>query len=210
VANYDSAGAPMRLIVGLGNPGPEYAWTPHNLGFLGVDAIAERAHIRVERPEAKSLVGLGEFAGQEVALAKPHTMMNLSGLAVRDLLERFECATEEMVVLYDDVALPWGMLRIRQRGSAGSHNGLKSIIGTLGGNEFPRVRMGIRPEHPIGDLAAYVLRPMRKAELEIAADMAEQAAEAVELIITRGIADAMNRFNRRVGPADEVEDENDI
>jgi peptidyl-tRNA hydrolase, PTH1 family len=200
----------MRLIVGLGNPGPEYAWTPHNLGFLGVDAIAERARIRVERPEAKSLVGLGEFAGQEIALAKPHTMMNLSGLAVRDLLERFECGPEEMVVLYDDVALPWGMLRVRERGSAGSHNGLKSIIGTIGSSEFPRVRMGIQPDHPVGDLAAYVLRPMRKADLEIAAEMAEQAAEAVELIITRGIAHAMNRFNRRITPPDGTAEETDV
>jgi len=199
----------MRLIVGLGNPGPEYTWTPHNLGFLGVDAIAERARIRVERPEAKSLVGLGQLAGQEIALAKPHTMMNLSGLAVRDLLERFECGPEEMVVLYDDVALPWGMLRVRERGSAGSHNGLKSIIGTIGSSDFPRVRMGIQPDHPVGDLAAYVLRPMRKGDLEIAAEMAEQAAEAVELIITRGIADAMNRFNRRVAPPGET-DETDI
>ena len=199
----------MRLIVGLGNPGPEYTWTPHNLGFLGVDAIAERARIRVERPEAKSLVGLGELEGQEIALAKPHTMMNLSGLAVRDLLERFECGPEEMVVLYDDVALPWGMLRVREHGSAGSHNGLKSIIGTIGSTEFPRVRMGIQPDHPVGDLAAYVLRPMRKADLEIAAEMAEQAAEAVELIITRGIGHAMNRFNRRVAPAGET-DETDI
>jgi peptidyl-tRNA hydrolase, PTH1 family len=209
VANFDPAAATMRLIVGLGNPGPEYTWTPHNLGFLGVDAIAERARIRVERPEAKSLVGLGELEGQEIALAKPHTMMNLSGLAVRDLLERFECGPEEMVVLYDDVALPWGMLRVREHGSAGSHNGLKSIIGTIGSTEFPRVRMGIQPDHPVGDLAAYVLRPMRKADLEIAAEMAEQAAEAVELIITRGIGHAMNRFNRRVAPAGET-DETDI
>jgi peptidyl-tRNA hydrolase, PTH1 family len=200
----------MRVILGLGNPGPEYAWTPHNLGFLAVDAVAERARIRVERPEAKSLVGLGKFAGQEIALAKPHTMMNLSGLAVRDLLERFECGPEEMLVLYDDVALPWGMLRIRERGSAGSHNGLKSIIGTIGSIEFPRVRMGIQPEHPVGDLAAYVLRPMRKADLEMAAEMAGQAAEAVELILTRGIAQAMNRFNRRVNAAGETENETDI
>jgi peptidyl-tRNA hydrolase, PTH1 family len=196
----------MRLIVGLGNPGSEYAWTPHNLGFLAVDAIAERARIRVERPEAKSLVGLGELAGHQVALAKPHTMMNLSGLAVRDLLERFECGPEELVVLYDDVALPWGMLRVRERGSAGSHNGLKSIISTIGSTEFPRVRMGIQPDHPVGDLAAYVLRPMRKPDLEIAAEMAGQAAEAVELIITRGIADAMNRFNRRIAPTDEMDE----
>lgn len=200
----------MRLIVGLGNPGPEYAWTPHNLGFLGVDTIAERARIRVERPEAKSLVGLGQFAGQEIALAKPHTMMNLSGLAVRDLLERFECGPQDMVVLCDDVALPWGMLRVRERGSAGSHNGLKSIIGTIGSDEFARVRMGIQPDHPVGDLAAYVLRPMRKGDLEIAAEMTEQAAEAVELIITRGIAQAMNRFNRRVTPPDGTEDETDL
>jgi peptidyl-tRNA hydrolase, PTH1 family len=210
VSNGDPAGAPMRVIVGLGNPGPEYAWTPHNLGFLAVDAVAERARIRVERPEAKSLVGLGQFAGKEIALAKPHTMMNLSGLAVRDLLERFECDAEEMVVLYDDVALPWGMLRIRERGSAGSHNGLKSIIGTIGSSEFPRVRMGIQPEHPVGDLASYVLRPMRKADLETAAEMTEQAAEAVELILTRGIAHAMNRFNRRVNAAGETENETDI
>ena len=200
----------MRLIVGLGNPGPEYAWTPHNLGFLAVDAIAERARIRVERPEAKSLVGIGQFGGREIALAKPHTMMNLSGLAVRDLLERFECGLREMVVLCDDVALPWGMLRVRERGSAGSHNGLKSIIGTIGSNEFARVRMGIQPDHPVGDLAAYVLRPMRKGDLEIAAEMTEQAAEAVELIITRGIAQAMDRFNRRVTPPDGTEDETDI
>ena len=199
----------MRLIVGLGNPGPEYAWTPHNLGFLGVDAIAERARIRVERPEAKSLLGFGQFAGQEVALAKPHTMMNLSGLAVRDLLERLECGPEEMIVVYDDVALPWGMLRIRERGSAGSHNGLKSIIGTIGSNEFPRVRMGIQPEHPPSDLADYVLTPMRKAQLEIAADMAEQAAEAVELILSKGTAHAMNRFNRRVGQRGEAPEESD-
>jgi peptidyl-tRNA hydrolase, PTH1 family len=200
----------MRVIVGLGNPGPEYAWTPHNLGFLAVDAVAERTGIRVERPEAKSLVGLGRLAGQEIALAKPHTMMNLSGLAVRDLLERFECGPKEMVVLYDDAALPWGMLRVRERGSAGSHNGLKSIIGTIGSSEFPRVRMGIQPEHRVGDLAAYVLRPMRKADLETAAEMTEQAAEAVELILTRGIAHAMNRFNRRVNAAGETENGTDI
>lgn len=200
----------MRLIVGLGNPGLEYAWTPHNLGFLSVDAIAERAGIRVERPEAKSLVGLAQFAGQDVALAKPQTMMNLSGLAVRDLLARFECGPEEMIVLYDDVALPWGMLRIRERGSAGTHNGLKSIIGTIGSNEFPRVRMGIQPDHPVRDLADYVLRPMRKPELEIAADMLDQAADAVELILTAGVAQAMNRFNRRVTQPGEAADESDI
>ena len=196
----------MRLIVGLGNPGVQYAWTPHNLGFLAIDRIAERAGIRVERPEAKSLLGLGKLAGQEIALAKPQTMMNLSGLAVRDLLSRLECGPEDLTVLYDDVALPWGMLRIRERGTAGGHNGLKSIIGAIGTLEFLRVRMGAQPEHAIGDLAEYVLRPMRKADLETAGEMIEQAAEAVELIVTQGSGPAMNRFNRRASPPDETEE----
>jgi PTH1 family peptidyl-tRNA hydrolase len=195
----------MRLIVGLGNSGMQYAWTPHNLGFLAVDCIAERAGIRVERPEAKSLAGLGKYGGQDVMLAKPQTMMNLSGLAVRDLLQRAECAPEDLIVLYDDVALPWGMLRIRERGTAGGHNGLKSVIGALGAADFPRVRMGVQPDHPVGDLAGYVLHPMRKAELEIAAQMTEDAADAVELILTQGTPQAMNRFNRRVAPPGEEE-----
>ncbi len=190
----------MRLIVGLGNAGVEYAWTPHNLGFLAVDEIAERAGIRVERPEAKSLVGRGKIAGQDVTLAKPQTMMNLSGLAVRDLQERLECGAGDLIVLYDDVALPWGMLRVRERGTAGGHNGLKSVIGAAGTTEFARVRMGVQPDHPVGDLAAYVLRPMRKPELEFAGEMVVQAAEAVELILTLGTSAAMNRFNRRVSP----------
>ena len=129
------------MIVGLGNVGVQYAWTPHNLGFLAVDRIAERAGIRIERPEAKSLAGFGKYGGQDVALAKPQTMMNLSGLAVRDLLLRLNCPPTEMVVLYDDVALPWGMLRIRERGTAGGHNGLKSVIGAVGTTEFARVRI---------------------------------------------------------------------
>jgi peptidyl-tRNA hydrolase, PTH1 family len=188
----------MRLIVGLGNAGMQYAWTPHNLGFLAVDRIAERAGIRVERPEAKSLAGFGKVGGQDVALVKPQTMMNLSGLAVRDLLQRLECPPEEMIVLYDDVALPWGMLRIRERGTAGGHNGLKSVISAAGTTEFPRVRMGVLPDHPVGDLATYVLHPMRKAEMEAAAEMAEGAADAVELILTQGTTQAMNRFNKRI------------
>ena len=195
----------MWLIVGLGNPGAEYTRTPHNLGFLAVDAIAERAGIRVERPEAKSLVGFGRIAGQDVALAKPQTMMNLSGFAVRDLLARAQPAGATLVVLCDDVALPWGMIRIRERGTAGGHNGLKSVIGSIGTIEFPRVRLGAQPDHPIGDLAEYVLRPMRKAELESAAEMGEQAVEAIELILTQGAAKAMNRFNRRVPPPGENE-----
>jgi len=194
----------MRLVVGLGNPGPEYAWTPHNLGFLVVDRLAEISGIRVERPEAKSYIGRGKLAGQEVVLAKPQAYMNVSGLAVRELVERLEADPGEMIVVYDDVALPWGMLRIRERGSAGGHNGLKSLIGALGTDEFTRVRLGVQPQHPVGDLAAYVLSPMRKANLEIAAEMVAGAAEAVEIILAEGTRRAMNRFNRRVPPPGEV------
>jgi PTH1 family peptidyl-tRNA hydrolase len=193
----------MRLIVGLGNPGPEYEHTPHNLGFMAVDALAGRAGIRVTRPEAKSYVGLGKLAGNEVVLAKPQTMMNLSGAAVRTLLERYECKPAEMIVLSDEAALPWGMLRIRERGSAGGHNGLKSIIASIGTIEFIRVRLGVKPEYPLEDMADYVLGNMRKPEREIAAQMVSDASDAVELILSEGVGKAMARFNRRVESEDE-------
>jgi peptidyl-tRNA hydrolase, PTH1 family len=193
----------MRLIVGLGNPGPEYEFTPHNMGFLAVDVLGGRAGIRVTRPEAKSYVGLGSIAGNEVVLAKPQTAMNLSGTAVRMLLERYECKAAEMIVLSDEAALPWGMLRIRERGSAGGHNGLKSIIASVGSNEFIRVRLGVKPEYPLEDMAEYVLHTMRKPEREVAAQMTADAAEAVELILAEGAGKAMAKFNRRVATDEE-------
>ena len=193
----------MRLIVGLGNPGPEYEWTPHNMGFLAIDGIAERAGIRITRPEAKSYVGRGKFAGEEVILAKPQTMMNLSGVAVRMLLEKYECDPAEMIVLTDEVDLPWGMLRIRERGSAGTHNGLKSIVSALGGGEFIRVRLGIKPEKIWGELRDYVLSKLSRADREIAGQMVTEATDAVELIIAEGISKAMSKFNRRVPPPEE-------
>jgi PTH1 family peptidyl-tRNA hydrolase len=191
----------MKVIVGLGNPGSQYDWTPHNVGFLAVDAIAERAAIRVTRPESKSHVGLGTLAGVEVVLAKPQTFMNLSGAAVRMLLERYEAGPEDLIVLSDEAMLPWGSIRIRERGSAGGHNGLNSIIGSLGTNEFIRVRLGVQPEHPMGDMADYVLGVMRKPERELAVQMAQDAAEAVEAILTDGVGKAMTRFNKRVDSA---------
>ena len=190
----------MRLIVGLGNPGPEYEWTPHNMGFLAIDGIAERAGIRITRPEAKSYVGRGKFAGEEVILAKPQTMMNLSGVAVRMLLEKYECDPAEMIVLTDEVDLPWGMLRIRERGSAGTHNGLKSIVSALGSGEFIRVRLGIKPEKIWGELRDYVLSKLSRADREIAGEMVAETADAVELIIAEGVGKAMSKFNRRVPP----------
>ncbi|MGH9746187.1 MAG: aminoacyl-tRNA hydrolase [Candidatus Acidiferrales bacterium] len=195
----------MRLIVGLGNPGPEYEWTPHNMGFLAVDGIAERAGIRITRPEAKSYIGRGKLAGEEVILAKPQTMMNLSGVAVRMLLERYECDPAEMIVLTDDVDLPWGMLRIRERGSAGTHNGLKSIVSSLGTNEFVRVRLGIQPEKIWGDLSDYVLSKLGRAEREIAAQMVADATDAAEIVVTDGVSKAMTKFNRRVQPPEEAD-----
>ena len=195
----------MRLIVGLGNPGIEYAWTPHNLGFLVIDALAEDAGIRVERPEAKSLVGLGQIAGRDAVLAKPQTMMNLSGLAVRELLRRAECEPSDVIVVCDDIALPWGMLRVRERGTAGGHNGLKSVIGAMGTTEFVRVRLGVKPEEMRGDLKEYVLRQIRRDEEDVVAEEIEQGAEAVKAILAEGTRSAMNRFNRRVTPQDEEE-----
>src|SRR5271156_3131691 len=195
-------GQVTRVIVGLGNPGSQYDWTPHNVGYLAVDGIAERAGIRGTRPEAKSYVGLGKIAGYDVVRPKPQTFMNLSGVAVRMLLELYECGPEQLVVLSDEAMLPWGMLRIRERGSAGGHNGLNSIIGSIGTNEFIRIRLGVRPEHPMGDMADYVLGVMRKPEREIAMQMAGEATEAVEMILTEGVGKAMTRFNKRVESAE--------
>ncbi len=199
----------MRVIVGLGNPGIEYAWTPHNLGFLVVDALAEDASIRVTRPEAKSFVGLGRIAGQDVVLAKPQTMMNLSGLAVKELLSRAECQPSDLIVVYDDVALPWSMIRVRERGTAGGHNGLKSVIGSIGTTEFPRVRLGVKPEQIRGDLKEYVLRQIRRDEEEMVGEEIEQGAEAVKVILAEGMQASMNRFNRRVESDEQDDSENE-
>jgi PTH1 family peptidyl-tRNA hydrolase len=193
----------MRLIVGLGNPGPEYQWSPHNLGFLAVDELANRSSIRVERPEGKALVGLGKVAGEEVILAKPQTYMNLSGVSVRDLLERYELGPEDLLVMFDERDLPWGMIRIGERGSPGTHNGAKSVTSAVGTQEFARLRLGCGPDHPVADLAAYVLRPMKKAELEVAAEMVATAGDAVEMILSQSIASAMNKYNRRMPPPPE-------
>lgn len=190
----------MRLIVGLGNPGPEYQWTPHNLGFLAVDEIANRNNIRVERPEAQALVGLGKVAGKDVILAKPQTYMNLSGGSVGRLMEKYQAEPDDLLVLFDERDLPWGMIRIGERGSPGTHNGAKSVTSFVGTQEFARLRLGCGPDHPVSDLAAYVLRPMKKSDLEIAAEMVAAAGDAVELILTQGIAAAMNKYNRRVPP----------
>jgi PTH1 family peptidyl-tRNA hydrolase len=187
----------MRLIVGLGNPDPEYQWTPHNLGFMAVDELANRSGIRVERPEGKALVGRGKIAGEEVLLAKPQTYMNLSGISVRELLQKYEVNLNDLLVLWDEVQLPLGTIRIHPDGSAGSHNGAKSVISAVGTQEFARVRLGCGPDHPLSSRKEHVLRPMKKAELEVAAEMIGEAGDAVEMILMKGIDAAMNKYNRR-------------
>jgi peptidyl-tRNA hydrolase, PTH1 family len=196
----------MRLIVGLGNPDPEYQWTPHNLGFLAVDELANRGAIRVARPEGKALVGRGKLAGAEVILAKPQTYMNLSGLSVRELLSKYELAPENLLVMWDDVQLPWGTIRIHPDGSAGSHNGAKSVISLLGTQEFARLRLGCGPDYPLSSRREHVLRPMKKAELAETAEMIAEAADAVEMILEKGIDAAMNKYNRRKPSEDEAEE----
>jgi peptidyl-tRNA hydrolase, PTH1 family len=196
----------MWLVVGLGNPGPEYTWTPHNLGFLAIDALAGRGGIRVTRPESRALVGLGKLAGHDVALAKPQTMMNLSGISIRALLEKYEASPADLIVLIDEVDLPWGMLRVRDKGRNSTHNGLKSIISSLGTDEFIRVRLGCRPEKLWGDRRDYVLREMGSAERKIADDMMIDAIDAVETILASGTEQAMQKYNRKNSPADESSD----
>jgi peptidyl-tRNA hydrolase, PTH1 family len=193
----------MRLIVGLGNPGPEYQWTPHNLGFLAVDELANRGGIRVERPEAKALVGLGKLAGEEIILAKPQTFMNLSGISVRELLEKYELGPQHVLAMWDEVQLPWGAIRIHAEGSAGSHNGAGSLISSLGTPAIARLRLGCGPDHPLSSRKEYVLRPMKKSELEVAAEMIADTGDAVELMLTKGIEAAMAKYNRRERQQDE-------
>jgi PTH1 family peptidyl-tRNA hydrolase len=198
----------MRLIVGLGNPDPEYQWTPHNLGFMAVDELANRGSIRVERPEGMALVGRGKLAGEDVVLAKPQTYMNLSGISVRELLAKYELGPGDLLVLWDEVQLPFGTIRIDRKGSGGSHNGANSVIGAVGTQDFFRLRLGCGPDHPLSSRKEFVLRPMKKAELEVAAEMVGEVGDAVEMILANGINAAMNKFNRRKLPeAEEPETE---
>src|SRR5260370_18152898 len=187
----------MRLIVGLGNPDPQYQWTQCNLGFMAVDELENRGGIRVERPEGKALVGRGKIAGEEVLLAKPQTYMNLSGISVRELLGKYEVDVPDLLLMWDEAQLPLGTIRIHPDGSAGSHNGAQSVISSVGTQEFVRLRLGCGPDHPLSSRKEYVLRPMKKAELEIAAEMIGEAGDALEMILKQGIDAAMPKYNRR-------------
>ena len=187
----------MFLVAGLGNPGEEYTLTPHNLGFLTIDRLAERHGIRVTRRDSKALTGVGEIDGHPVMLAKPQTYMNLSGTSLVPLMEKHSIELGRLVVVYDELDLGWTALRIKPKGSAAGHNGIKSLIGWLKTDEFVRVRLGIHPGHPVKDGAEFVLSPFRRAQMQELDELTGYAADAVRSIVAEGVEKAMTRFNRR-------------
>ncbi len=196
----------VTLIVGLGNPGIEYQFTPHNAGFLAIDRIAQRCGVIVGNRRSKALTASAQIVGRQVLLAKPETYMNLSGSSVGALVDELAIdPRRDLIVLVDEVALPLGSIRIRERGSAGGHNGVKSISGSLGTEEWLRVRIGIAPEEEKAAESArqgrkeFVLRPFRKQELAVLDTTLDDVVAAVEMILTEGPSAAMCRFNRRLG-----------
>jgi PTH1 family peptidyl-tRNA hydrolase len=199
----------MKLIVGLGNPGPQYAFTPHNAGFLAIERIAEVCDAQVSNRRGRALTARTKLAGHDVLLAKPETFMNLSGLSVSALLKELELSEEDLIVLYDELAFPLGTLRIAQRGSANGHNGVKSISAALGTEEWNRIRIGIG-KPPLADGREvkaggtdYLLAPMRKAELAVLDEVLDQAVRAVEAVLTKGVSAGMNEFNRKAVNSEE-------
>jgi len=187
----------MFLVAGLGNPGEEYALSPHNLGFLTVDRLAERYGIRVTRKDSKALVGVGLIEGHEAMLAKPQTFMNLSGASLGPLMEKHSVELGKLIVVYDDLDLPWMALKIKPKGSAAGHNGMKSVIENLHTSELVRVRMGIHPGHPLKSGKEFVLAPMKRSQMKELDELVGYAADAVRTIIAEGVEKAMTKFNRR-------------
>jgi PTH1 family peptidyl-tRNA hydrolase len=187
----------MRLIVGLGNPGVEYEWSRHNLGFMLIDKLADEARVVVGRRECSALVGRAELEGVPVKLVKPQTYMNLSGESVACLMRKHpaENRGSQLIVISDDLALPLGKIRIRERGSAGGHNGLKSIISAVGSTEFVRLRVGIFPEHPLNDPKKFVLDSFARSDRAKVMEVVEEGAKAIRAILRDGVLSAMSQFN---------------
>ena len=191
----------MYIIVGLGNPGKKYENTRHNMGFLAVDLLAEKYGIKVNKLRFKALTGEGRIAGQKVLIMKPQTYMNLSGESVREIVYYYQIdPEEELIVIYDDISLDVGQLRIRKKGSAGGHNGMKNIISHLGTEVFPRIKVGVGEKPKKYDLADYVLSRFSKEERAIMEEGCQKAVEAVEMILRGEMEEAMNKFNRKVKP----------
>lgn len=187
----------MRLIVGLGNPGNEYEWSRHNLGFMLIDKLAGDANATVKRRECRSMVGSAAIEGERVRLVKPQTYMNLSGEAVACLIAKHDVpdVTHSLIVISDDLALPFGTIRLRARGSAGGHNGLKSIIASIGTNEFIRLRIGIQPDHPVNNAKGFVLDEFCAGQRREIPEILERGAEAIRSVLRDGIAKAMSIYN---------------
>ena len=188
----------VKLIVGLGNPGIEYQFTPHNLGFLAIDRIAEQHKVEVRNRQCRALTARAMIGSEQVLLAKPETFMNLSGLSVGELVSEYDARPEEdLIVIQDELDFPLGTVRIHRNRSSAGHNGIESLIGVLGTQDFLRIRMGVAPDRKVEDGMSYLLSPLRKAQLEVVSGMLDLAAEAVEVIVKEGPAAAMNRFNRK-------------
>lgn len=189
----------MKLIVGLGNPGIEYQFTPHNIGFLAVDRIAEQCGVTVDNRHSKALTARARIGSEEVWLAKPETYMNLSGMSVRELVLKNSSLDpqKDLIVIYDELDLPLGMMRIRERGSSAGHNGMQSIIDALQTEEITRIRLGVAPDDPAKGGASYILSQFRKSQLAAVDEMLDLTAQAVNVILSEGTKAAMNRFNRK-------------
>jgi len=200
-----SRGSPF-LVVGLGNPGPEYLWTPHNAGFMAIDRIAQQEGVVVQNRRCRAVTATCRIAGREVVLAKPETFMNLSGLAVAALVHEFEVdPAQDLLVIHDELDLKLGTFKIRERGSPAGHNGARSVTGVLGNQEWLRLRIGVGLDLPPEAIAAggrrlgrdYLLSPMRKADLAVLDEVLDRVATATRRILEVGPAAAMNEFNRR-------------
>ncbi len=187
-----------KLIVGLGNPGKAYEVTPHNLGFLVMDRLAERNGIKISRKDCMALVGQGSIGGKQVLLAKPQTFMNLSGPSVNGLLVKNEIAASDLLIVYDELDLPWQSVRIRPNGSHGGHHGIESVISSVGTQDFPRLRLGIHGgQSQERDGAQIVLGQFNRAQKQELDELLDYAARAVESLIAEGVEKSMTKYNRR-------------
>jgi len=188
----------VKLIVGLGNPGPEYEFTPHNLGFLAIDWIADNLGLAVRNRQCRALTGKAIIGNEPVILAKPETFMNLSGFAVRELLAKNELSPEsDLIVIHDELDFPFGTLRVQRKRSSAGHNGIESIIDSLGTQDFLRIRIGVAPDHEVRDGKEYLLSPLSKARLKALDSVLADAAAAAEMIVKEGPAVTMQKFNRK-------------
>lgn len=191
----------MYVIVGLGNPGKKYENTRHNVGFMTLDRIAKKANISINQAKWNSLLGEGRYSGKKVLLVKPQTFMNRSGISVQEIVNFYKIEPWQLIVICDDIDIPFGTIRVKRKGSAGSHNGLKSIINQIASQDFPRVKISVGDCPPFMDLADFVLSKFRPDEEKILDEEIEAASQAVDLILAGHIDQAMNEYNGWIAPS---------